>query len=94
MPITFRSIFFMWCLTTGIFTFFPLLIAPMAFVSIFIPMPAKMTFCILPPIDVCALYDAALTPEQNHQEIYDHVLGKMQEVLTSEYEKRKYPIIG
>ncbi|MGZ3709318.1 MAG: lysophospholipid acyltransferase family protein, partial [Bdellovibrionota bacterium] len=29
-PITFRGIFFLWCVTTWVFTFFPLLIAPMA----------------------------------------------------------------
>src|SRR5262249_53009979 len=52
LPITFRSIFFLWCVVTGIFTFFPLLIAPFAFFSIFIPMPAKMTFRILPAVDL------------------------------------------
>jgi 1-acyl-sn-glycerol-3-phosphate acyltransferase len=94
VPITFRSLFFMWCVTTGVFTFFPLLLAPAAFMSIFVPLPAKMTFKILAPIDVCALYDDALTEEQNLQEIYDHILGVMQGVLTEEYSKRKLPIIG
>lgn len=94
LPITFRSIFFMWCVTTGVFTFFPLLIAPAAFFSIFIPMPAKMTFRILPPVDVSAMEDPHLTEEQNLQAIYDHILGKMQDVLTEEYSKRKLPILG
>ncbi len=94
VPITFRSIFFMWCVATGLFTFFPLLIAPAAFFSIFIPMPAKMTFRILEPIDVCALVDPHLSEERNLQAIYDLVLSKMQTVLTEEYSKRKTPILG
>jgi 1-acyl-sn-glycerol-3-phosphate acyltransferase len=94
VPVTFRSLFFMWCVVSGVFTFFPLLLAPAALVSIFIPMPAKMTFRILPPIDVCSMVDPNLSEEQNLQEIYDHVLGKMQRVLTEEYSKRKLPILG
>lgn len=94
LPVTFRSIFFMWCVATGVLTFFPLLIAPAAFFAIFIPMPAKMTFRILPPIDVCAMNNPNLTEEQNLQEIYDHILKKMQSVLTEEYSKRKLPILG
>jgi 1-acyl-sn-glycerol-3-phosphate acyltransferase len=94
VPITFRSLFFAWCVASGLVTFFPLLVAPAAFAAIFIPMPAKMTFRILEPIDVCALHDPALTEEQNLQAIYDHVVGRMQAVLTEEYAKRQYPIIG
>ncbi|HUP56410.1 MAG TPA: lysophospholipid acyltransferase family protein [Bdellovibrionota bacterium] len=93
-PITFRSIFFLWCLTTGVFTFFPLLIAPFAFLSIFIPMPAKMTFRILPPVDVKGMVDPKLSEEENLQVIYDRVLKTMQDVLTDEYSKRKLPVIG
>lgn len=94
LPITFRSIFFLWCVSTGIFTFFPLLLAPMAFVSIFIPMPAKMSFRLLPAIDVCAMYDERLPEAENLQRIYDHILGAMQAVLTEEYAKRKLPVLG
>ena len=94
LPITFRSLFFMWCVTTGVFTFFPLLLAPAAFFSIFIPMPAKMDFKVLPPVDVNAMVDPALSEEQNLQKIYDHILGLMQEVLTAEYSKRKLPLMG
>lgn len=93
-PITFRSIFFFWCLATGVFTFFPLLLAPVAFASIFIPMPAKMTFRVLPPIDCAALVDPAKSEEENLQFIYDHVLKTMQDVLTDEYNKRKLPVLG
>ncbi len=94
LPITFRSVFFAWCVATGIFTFFPLLLAPGAFFAIFVPMPAKMTFRILEAVDVCALYDANLTEEQNLQAMYDHILSRMQAVLTEEYSKRKLPILG
>ena len=94
LPITFRSIFFLWCLTTGIFTFFPLLIAPAAFAAIFVPMPSKMTFRILPAIDVVGMVDPKLSEEENLQKIYDHIIGELQTVVNEEYEKRKYPIIG
>lgn len=94
VPITFRSVFFMWCVATGIFTFFPLLIAPAAFMAIFIPMPARMSFRILPEIDVVSMVDPALSEEDNLKKIYDHVLNVMQGVLSEEYSKRKLPVIG
>lgn len=94
VPITFRSLFFMWCVATGMVTFFPLLLAPSAFFSIFVPMPAKMDFRILPPIDPQALWNPEWTEEQNLQHIYDFVLNEMQSVLTAEYAKRKYPLLG
>lgn len=94
LPITFRSIFFLWCLSTGLFTFFPLLLAPAAFASIFVPMPAKMDFKILPPVDVCSMVDPTLSEEQNLQRIYDHVVGLMQDSLTAEYAKRRLPVLG
>jgi 1-acyl-sn-glycerol-3-phosphate acyltransferase len=94
VPITFRSLFFMWCVTSGIFTFFPLLLAPAAFLSIFIPMPAKMNFKILPPIDPYKMMDSSLSEEENIQNIYDHVLKTMQTVLTEEYAKRRLPVFG
>ena len=94
LPITFRSLFFLWCVTTGIFTFFPLLLAPSALLWTFIPLPAKMTFKVLPPVEVSEMMDPDLTEEQNVQKIYDHVTGLMQRVLLEEYSKRKYPILG
>ena len=93
-PITFRSIFFFWCVATGMFTFFPLLLAPAAFAAIFVPMPTKMTFRVLKPIDVCAMVDPALSEEENLQKIYDHVLKVIQDTVTEEYGKRKLPVIG
>ena len=93
-PITVQSLFFFWCLSTGIFTFFPLLLVPGAFASIFIPLPSKMTFRILPPIDVVAMVNESLSEEENLQQIYDHVVGVMQGVLTEEYGKRRLPLVG
>jgi 1-acyl-sn-glycerol-3-phosphate acyltransferase len=94
LPITYRGIFFAWCLATGVFTFFPLLLAPAAFLWIFIPLPTKMTFRILPPVDAAGMADPKLSEEENLQVIYDHVLATMQRVLSEEYEKRRFPILG
>lgn len=94
MPITPSGIFFMWCMATGVFTFFPFLLAPFALMSYFTPLPAKMDFRILEPIDVVGLLDPKLTEEENHQKIYDHVIKKMQSVLTREYAKRTIPVLG
>jgi 1-acyl-sn-glycerol-3-phosphate acyltransferase len=94
VPITFRSIFFAWCVATGIFTFFPLLLAPAALLAVFIPLPAKMSFRILPPIDPTALWNPEFGDEENIQAIYDHVLETMRLVMDEEYAKRKLPIFG
>jgi 1-acyl-sn-glycerol-3-phosphate acyltransferase len=94
VPFTFRSIFFLWCLATGVFTFFPLLIAPWALIATFIPLPAKMKFLILPRIDVIKHWDSTLSEEANLEKIYKIVLDSMQKVLTEEYAKRKLPILG
>ncbi|MEK6706019.1 MAG: 1-acyl-sn-glycerol-3-phosphate acyltransferase, partial [Bdellovibrionota bacterium] len=75
LPITFRSVFFMWCVATGLFTFFPFLLAPAAFTAIFVPMAAKIVFRILGPVVVCSMIKASLSEEQNIQRIYDHVVG-------------------
>jgi len=94
LPITVRSLFFLWCLSTGLFTFFPLLLVPGAFFSIFIPMPAKMTFKFLPAIDVDAMYDHSLSEDENLQNIYDFVLDVMQSAVNREYSRRKLPLLG
>ncbi len=94
MPVTFRTIFFAWCLATGMLTFFPLLLAPWAGLAALIPLPAKMTFKILEPIDPATLYDKSRSEEQNLDHIYRIIVDRMQEVLTEEYAKRKLPILG
>ncbi|MBI3557573.1 MAG: hypothetical protein HY074_15025 [Deltaproteobacteria bacterium] len=94
MPVTFRTIFLAWCLATGMLTFFPLLLVPGAAMAALIPLPAKMTFKILEPIDPVALYDKAKSDEANLDYIYQVVVGEMQRVLTEEYAKRTLPILG
>lgn len=94
VPLTFRTLFFAWCLASGVFTFFPLLLAPTALFWACIPLPAKMKFRILPPIRVHDLVDPKLSEEENLQKLYDRVVGQMQAVLTEEYSKRKLPVVG
>ena len=94
VPITFRSIFFVWCLVTGVFTFFPLLLAPWAFLATFVPLPAKMTFKILEPIDLQVHWDKNLSEEENLEQLYQLVIDTMQATLTEEYSKRRLPILG
>lgn len=93
-PITFRSLFFMWCLVTGIFTFFPLLLAPGALAATFIPLPSKMNFEILAPIHVSEMVDPSLSEEENLNILYEYVVGKMQVALEEGYAKRRFPILG
>jgi len=94
LPVTPSTIFLMWCLSTGMLTFFPLLLAPFALASVLAPLPAKMSFRILPAVDVCSMVVPNLSEEENLQIIYDHVTSVMQKVLSEEYEKRKWPVIG
>ncbi|MBI3543199.1 MAG: hypothetical protein HY075_08000 [Deltaproteobacteria bacterium] len=94
MPITVRTAFFYWCLATGMFTFFPLLLAPFAAFVALLPLPAKMSFRLLEPVYVSELYDPAKSEEENLENLYQIVVGKMQAVLTAEYAKRKLPILG
>lgn len=94
VPITYRSLFFMWCLASGAFTLLPLFLAPAAFASIFVPLPAKMNFKMLPQIPVSDWVDRQRTDEENLQYIYDRVLEIMQDGLHSAYAKRRYPLVG
>lgn len=89
VPITVRFIFFLGCFFCSFSYWFSAL-----FLSIFIPMPAKMKFKILPPIDVCSFLDSSLDEEQNLQLIYDRVVELMQTELTIEYSKRRLPLVG
>lgn len=94
VPITFRGIFFAWCMVTGIFTFFPLLLAPGALLSVFIPLPTKMAFRILPPIDINSVWNDDRSEDENLEIIYQQITHAMQQVLTEEYSKRRFPILG
>ncbi len=94
IPVTFRSLFFLWCVASGLFTFFPLLLAPAAFASIFVPLPAKMSFRFLPAIDTAEVWNSHLNEDENIQAIYDRVVGSLQTALTNEYRNRLLPIVG
>ncbi|MCM2277209.1 MAG: acyltransferase family protein [Oligoflexia bacterium] len=94
IPITLRSVFFAWCVATGLLTGLPLLLAPAAAAAIFVPLPAKMTFRILPPVDPMALWNPSWSEERNHQRIYDEIVRVMQQTLTEEYARRKLPVFG
>ena len=94
VPITFRSLFFAWCVATGVFTFFPLLLAPAAFAAVFVPLPSKMTFRVLAPFDINAHWDPELSDAENERRIYDLIVGEMSRVHEDEYSKRRFPILG
>lgn len=94
LPLTFRTIFLGWLLATGMITFFPLLLVPAAGLAALVPLPAKMKFKILEPIHLNELVNPALTEEENLDCLYRVVTGRMQDVLTQEYAKRKLPILG
>jgi 1-acyl-sn-glycerol-3-phosphate acyltransferase len=55
-----------------------------------IPLPAKITTEVLPPIDIRAEFGE----DPDLDEVYDHVTRVMQETLDSLAEERRYPIIG
>lgn len=94
LPLTPGTIFFAWCVASGLVTFFPLLLAPWAGLAALVPLPTKMKFLILEPIDLIANSDPSLSEEQNLEHLYQLVVGKMQDVLVAEYAKRKLPILG
>ena len=55
-----------------------------------VPLPAKITVDVLPPIDLAARFGADAEPE----EIYDEVTGDMQDVLTGLSDERTVPVVG
>ena len=55
-----------------------------------IPLPAKITTEVLPPIDLHAEFGE----DPDLEEVYDHVVRVMQETLDSLAEERRYPILG
>jgi len=94
VPVTFRGIFLLWCMVSGLFTVLPLFLVPAVAASLLVPLPTKMTFHLLPAVDVCAMVDPNLSEEENLQKIYDHITNLIQNRVNEEYEKRKFPIIG
>jgi 1-acyl-sn-glycerol-3-phosphate acyltransferase len=55
-----------------------------------IPLPAKITSEVLPPIDVREQFG----PEPDHDEVYAHVTRVMQETLDSLAAERRLPVLG
>jgi 1-acyl-sn-glycerol-3-phosphate acyltransferase len=55
-----------------------------------VPLPAKITIEVLPPIDVPGQFG----PEPDHGEVYDHVVRVMQDALDALAAERRYPVIG
>jgi len=56
----------------------------------FIPMPSKIVIQYLPPIDLRATYG----DDPDLDEIYDDIVGRMQDVLTHLQSERRIPVIG
>jgi 1-acyl-sn-glycerol-3-phosphate acyltransferase len=55
-----------------------------------IPLPAKLTIETLPAIDLRAEFG----PDPDVDEIYDHVIGLMQETLDAMASERRLPVLG
>ena len=55
-----------------------------------IPLPAKITIEVLPPIDLPAQFG----DDPDLDEVYEHVMRLMQETLDSLAAERRYPVIG
>jgi 1-acyl-sn-glycerol-3-phosphate acyltransferase len=73
----------------------PLVVAPPWGLSIGdflprLPLPAKITIEVLPPIDLADHFGA----DPNVDEVYDHVTQVMQETLSALGAERRFPILG
>jgi 1-acyl-sn-glycerol-3-phosphate acyltransferase len=55
-----------------------------------VPLPAKITIEVLPPIDVREEFG----PDPDLEEVYDHVTGQMQDALDALAAERRFPVIG
>jgi 1-acyl-sn-glycerol-3-phosphate acyltransferase len=55
-----------------------------------VPLPAKITVEVLPPIDVKQEFG----PDPDVSEVYDHLVRVMQDTLDALAEERRWPIIG
>ena len=55
-----------------------------------IPLPAKITIETLPPIDLRAEFG----PDPDLDEVYDHLIGLMQDTLDALAAERRFPVIG
>ena len=55
-----------------------------------LPLPAKITIAVLPPIDLAALFG----DDPDLDEAYDYVTNEMQRELTALQQARTLPILG
>jgi len=55
-----------------------------------LPLPAKITIEVLPPIDVTERFG----PKPDHEEVYESVTGDMQDALSGLQEERTIPVVG
>jgi 1-acyl-sn-glycerol-3-phosphate acyltransferase len=55
-----------------------------------LPLPAKITISVLPPIDLAAEFG----PDPDVDAVYDAVTSRMQDALTALQEERSLPVIG
>src|SRR5204863_3613641 len=55
-----------------------------------LPLPAKITIEVLPPIDLVERFG----PDADHQEVYEQVTGEMQEALSGLQQERTMPVSG
>ena len=55
-----------------------------------LPLPAKITIEVLPPIDPHERFGHEPDPD----EVYEHVIGVMQEALDGLAAERRFPVIG
>ena len=73
----------------------PLAIAPPFGISLMdlptrLPLPAKITIEVLPPIDLTERFG----PDPDHERVYDEVTSEMQETLTGLQDERTAPVVG
>jgi len=55
-----------------------------------LPLPAKITVEVLPPIDLGERFG----PDPDHEEVYEEVTGEMQEALSGLQDQRTVPVVG
>lgn len=55
-----------------------------------LPLPAKITVEVLPPIDLVDRFG----PQPDHEAVYEEVTGEMQTALSSLQEQRAMPVVG
>jgi 1-acyl-sn-glycerol-3-phosphate acyltransferase len=73
----------------------PVALAPPFGVSVLdlptrIPLPAKITIEVLPPIDLTERFG----PDPEYEDVYEEITGEMQHALTELQEQRTLPVVG